>query len=133
MSINHKFNKMQAGLGDVTVQQRVDEELEKEQHRKVLDTVFRSTVDRGAGWISSLRQAEHDNDYDGLLFEEDQNEKEAQQRDKSDPLDSIRNGHMDSTSQISAHREYISQLSMQPPSKPAKVRDKFHKRKTTYD
>jgi hypothetical protein len=62
----HKFNAQQAAKGDLTIIDRVDIEADKSKNQKLLTTLFRPSHSNGHNWQCSLRQWEHDNEWDGV-------------------------------------------------------------------
>ena len=46
---------------------RIDLRTEKMKDKRASEIAFRPKYDHGIGWICSLRQNEHDNEFDGLL------------------------------------------------------------------
>ena len=66
-SVNAKFNKQQFDKGDVSILERSDENFEAKKNRDLLNVAIRPSYDHGAHWHCSLRQTEHDSEYDGIL------------------------------------------------------------------
>ena len=63
---NYKANKQQADKGDLTILDRIDHVAEESRNRELLQVAFRPEVDHNQGWYCSLRQYEHDNEFDGM-------------------------------------------------------------------
>ena len=63
---NHKVNARQA-INDVTLQDRQERSVEDRKNKDLLSVTLRPVIDNfGSEWMASLRQAEHDNEYDGM-------------------------------------------------------------------
>ena len=63
---NFKVNKLQAEKGDMTIMDRVEMAVEKKRNKDLCDIAFRPGLDHNENWYCSLRQGEHDNEFDGL-------------------------------------------------------------------
>lgn len=66
-SVNAKFNKQQYDKGDVSILERSDENFEAKKNRDLLNVAIRPSYDHGDHWHCSLRQTEHDTEYDGII------------------------------------------------------------------
>ena len=67
MTKNAKINREQHRKGDMTIQERIDTEVQKKKNKELLNVVMRPVLDFGLDWHCSLRQNEHDCEFDGLL------------------------------------------------------------------
>ena len=67
MCKNYKVNASQALKGDVSIMERIELGNENKKNKEFLDIAFKPKLDHGIGWHCSLRQPEHDNEYDGML------------------------------------------------------------------
>jgi len=47
--------------------ERIDLKNDFKKNKEFLNIAFKPKVDHGIGWYCSLRQPEHDNEYDGML------------------------------------------------------------------
>ena len=65
-SKNSKFNQFQHEKGDITIQDRADQLLENKKNKELLQIALRPNLDSNVNWLCSLRQDEHDNEFDGM-------------------------------------------------------------------
>ena len=60
------MNQQQHEHGDITIQDRADQLLENKKNKDLLNVALRPKLDHNVNWLCSLRQDEHDNEYDGM-------------------------------------------------------------------
>ena len=63
---NHKVNATQALKGDLSIMERIELKNDFKKNKEFLDIAFKPGIDHNIGWHCSLRQHEHDNEYDGM-------------------------------------------------------------------
>lgn len=66
-SKTYKVNREQAAKGDLTILDRVEQESGRIKNKEMMHTLFKSSYTHGVDWQCSLRNWEHDNEYDGVI------------------------------------------------------------------
>lgn len=66
-SQNARVNKEQHDKGDLCILDRTDIMVENTKNRELLNITMRPNIDHDVDWYCSLRQTEHDTEFDGLL------------------------------------------------------------------
>lgn len=69
---NHKVNKEQTMKGDISILERIEIQNEKKRNQDLLSIAFRPMHSFGVDWQCSLRETEHDTEFDGILNIKDQ-------------------------------------------------------------
>ena len=64
---NYKANREQAKKGDISILERIDIHNEKKKNHDVMNIAFRPAHSHGVDWHCSLRDYEHDSEFDGFL------------------------------------------------------------------
>jgi hypothetical protein len=95
-----------------------------------MQVIFKPSYSHGVDWQCSLRQWEHDTEYDGVLKLKDPSAVDNKPL-LTLPEDTERESNF---SFLTTNRDYLSQVSMMASQKQSpRIQPSFHKRRQTYD
>lgn len=128
---NSKVNAEQAKNGDITIQDRIERHVENQRNKDLIDLAITPSHDHNKGWYCSLRQSEHDNEFDGMRHLEPFNSRRRSALEPDASRSTINAG--DTKTQLTT-RDILSKVQAHTPSVFSKNgKSTFHKRRQTYD
>jgi|TARA_B110001450_G_C17655660_1_gene495126 hypothetical protein len=64
---NYKVNREQTKNGDISILERIEFHNEKKKNQELINVAFRPSHSHGIDWYCSLREIEHDTEFDGII------------------------------------------------------------------